>query len=139
MSDPQTVLHYDDRGSVFEGPCVYKIKGQDKYMAIIEAFDGPGPRYYKSFIADALDGEWKEQAASWENPFAGLNNVKFNSGVTPWTKDISHGEIIREGYDETLTIDPDNLQFLFQGRDPASNGMQYFMLPYKIGLLKSVK
>jgi hypothetical protein len=140
MSDPQTVLHDNDRTKIFEGPCVYKIKGQDKYLAIIEAANGDSwDRYYRSFVADSLDGEWKEQAGSWDNPFAGLSNVKFEDGVKPWTKDISHGELIRDGYDETLTIDPDNLQMLFQGRDPASNGMQYYMLPYKIGLLKNIK
>ena len=140
MSDPKVVIHHDERSSIFEGPCVYKIKGQDKYVAIIEAFGAPTwDRFYKSFVADSLDGEWKEQAATWENPFAGINNVKFDEGVSPWTKDISHGEMIRDGYDETLTIDPDNLQFLFQGRDPASNGQPYHMLPYKIGLLKAIK
>jgi len=139
MSDPQTILHDNDRTKIFEGPCVYKIKDRDKYMAIIEAFDGPGDRYYRSFIADSLDGEWKEQAGSPDNPFAGINNVKFEDGVKPWTKDISHGELIRDGYDETLTIDPENLRMLFQGRDPASNGMQYHMLPYRIGLLKGAK
>ena len=56
--------------------------------------------------------------------------------MKPWTGDISHGELIRDGYDETMTVDPNNFQLLFQGRDPASDGMEYFKLPYKLGLLK---
>jgi hypothetical protein len=51
------------------------------------------------------------------------------------TRDFSHGELIRDGYDETLTIDPSNLQILYQGRDPESRG-QYHPLPYQLGLLK---
>jgi hypothetical protein len=66
---------------------------------------------------------------------AGINNVTFAEGVASWTKDISHGKLIRDGYDETLTIDPNNFQLLFQGRDPAINAC-YDQLPYKLGLLK---
>lgn len=140
MSDPELCLKGKDRGQVFEGSIAYKIKGQNKYLLLVEAFGEPTwDRYYRSFTADSLDGEWKEQAGTWENPFAGLMNVKFAEGVNPWTKDISHGELIRTGYDEKMEIDQENLQFLFQGRAPESNGMPYHMLPYKIGLLKIVK
>jgi hypothetical protein len=58
----------------------------------------------------------------------------FEDGVTSWTRDTSHGELIRDGYDETLTIDPDDLQLLYQGRDPAIN-RRYDQLPYRLGLL----
>jgi len=54
--------------------------------------------------------------------------------VTPWTRDISHGELIRDGYDEKMIIDINNLQMLYQGRDPASGG-NYSLLPYRLGLL----
>jgi hypothetical protein len=43
--------------------------------------------------------------------------------------------LIRDGYDETLTIDSNNLQLLYQGRDPAINA-RYDQLPYRLGLLK---
>jgi hypothetical protein len=42
--------------------------------------------------------------------------------------------MLRDGYDEKMIIDPENLQFLFQGRDPASGG-NYSLLPYRLGLL----
>jgi hypothetical protein len=70
-------------------------------------------------------------------PFAGINNVTFEEGVEPWTRDISHGEMLRDNYDETPTIDPANLRFLFQGRDPASGG-DYSRLPYRLGLLTAI-
>ena len=73
-------------------------------------------------------------ADSWETPFAGINNVTFADGVEPWTRDISHGELLRDGYNETPTIDLNNLRFLYQGRDPAVN-TRYHLLPYRLGLL----
>ena len=88
-------------------------------------------------ISDRLDGEWQPlpNATTFEQPFAGINNVKFANGVKPWTRDISHGELIRDGYDQTPTIDPNHLQLLFQGRDPAIN-TSYSQLPYRLGLLR---
>ena len=103
-------------------------------MTLVEAL-GPS-RYYRAYLADRLDGEWTPipDADTYERPFAGINNVTFEEGVDPWTRDISHGELIRDGYDETLTIDPNNLQMLYQGRDPDIGG-QYHSLPYRLGLL----
>jgi hypothetical protein len=133
MSPPEIVLD-DTRENVFEGSMTYKIKGAEKYLTLVEAL-GPG-RYYRAYLADRLDGPWTPIAGadSFASPFAGINNVTFAEGVEPWTRDISHGEILRDGYDETLTIDPLNLQMLFQGRDPASRG-EYHDLPYRLGLL----
>jgi hypothetical protein len=45
--------------------------------------------------------------------------------------------LIRDGYDETLTIDACNLQLLYQGRDPASDGVSHSQLPYRLGLLRA--
>jgi hypothetical protein len=112
----------------------YKIKGTCTYLTLVEAI-GPA-RYYRAWISDRLDGEWTlvPDADTWQKPFAGINNVTFEDGVTPWTRDISHGELIRDGYDEIPTIDPNNLQFLYQGRDHSIN-TEYSQLPYRLGLL----
>lgn len=134
MSDPEVILQ-ETRDTLFEASMTYRIKGTDKFLTLVE---GLGPsRYYRAYTADRLDGPWTPVPAldKYEKPFAGIHNVTFADGVEPWTKDISHGELIRDGYDETLTIDPNNLQMLFQGRDPASRG-PYHALPYQLGLLK---
>jgi len=134
MSDPELVIQ-DNRNNLFEGSITYKIKGTNTYLTLIEAMSPA--RYYRAWVSDRLDGEWTPvpDANSWQKPFAGINNVAFEDGVTPWTRDISHGEMIRDGYDEKMLLDPDNLQFLFQGRDPKSGG-NYSLLPYQLGLLK---
>jgi hypothetical protein len=136
MCDPEVAIE-ETRDILFEGSMTYKIKGSDKYLTLVEALNPS--RFYRAFIADSLDGEWAPiaQADTYEQPFAGGKNVTFEDGVEPWTVEISHGELIREGYDETMTIDPSNMQLLYQGRDPASGG-PYHTLPYRLGLLRQV-
>ncbi|MBN2069696.1 MAG: hypothetical protein JW739_08680 [Opitutales bacterium] len=132
---PFEVIISGAREDIFEAGMTFKIKGMDKYLTLVEAI-GPA-RYYRAWIADTLDGDWSELegANTWKHPFAGMNNVRFEPGVTPWTTDISHGELIREGYDEIPTIDPAHLTFLFQGFPPEDATEAYHMLPYRLGLL----
>ena len=121
-------------GDVFEASHTYKLKGIDRYLTLIEAQDG-GRRYYKAYLADALDGEWKELAASRKQPFASRLSVDFTS--ERWSDSISHGELIRAGHDERLEVDPSNLQFLFQGvSDRDRSGKPYGEIPWRLGLLK---
>jgi hypothetical protein len=133
MSIPEIAIQ-DHRNNLFEGSITYKIKGTNTYLTLIEALSPA--RYYRAWISDRLDGEWTPVpgADTWQKPFAGINNVTFEDGVTPWTRDISHGELIRNGYDETMTIDLNNLHLLYQGRDPKIN-TRYSLLPYRLGLL----
>jgi hypothetical protein len=134
--EPRVVI----KGDIFEASCTYKLKGQEKYLTLVEAEAkgrAGGWRYYKAYLADSLQGEWKPLADTWEKPFAGPVNVGFAG--EKWSDSISHGELLRTGYDERLEVDPSNLRFLYQGvleRDRA--GKTYGQIPWRLGILEPV-
>ncbi len=125
------------QAKIFEASHTYKIKGKDKYLTIIEE---NGRRYYKAYLADRLDGEWKPIADTAEKPFAGWRNIRPARGVEAWTDNVSHGELIRDGYDQTLTLDTNNLAFMFQGMlDKHKSGKGYGQFQWRIGILTPVR
>jgi len=136
FEEPVVVLHDTNHGRVFEGSNVYKMRGQARYLALIEAFDqtSSNRRYFRSWIADGLEGPWLPWQASGSFAFAGERNVAFEG--TPWSRDISHGEMVRVGYDQHLEVEPCDMRFVFQGADPnADNGGDYNKIPWRLGLL----
>ena len=131
-SEPKLALDAD----IFEASHTYKIKGQEKYLTVVEAQNGPAWRYYKAYLADRLDGPWTPLADSHEKNFAGKNNVTFPTGE-PWADSISHVELIRSGFDEKLEIDPNHLRLVYQGvLDRNTSGIPYGQIPWRLGVLE---
>lgn len=129
-----TVIALQDSNKyrLWEASNVYKLKDSDTYLLLNEAIGGDGKRYFRSWTSNRINGSWTPLADTESNPFARSNNVAFSG--TPWTRDISHGEMVRHYNNQTLTINPCRLQFLYQGMNPSASG-PYNTLPWRLGLL----
>lgn len=132
-----TVADVPSAGSqniLFEAGNVYKIKGHDKYLLMVEGWGvAEGQRLYRGWTSKTLDGPWMPYKITEKDPFAGLNNVTFPEGQ--WSEQISHGELVRAGWDETMELDACNMQLLYQGVNLDGYKGDYNARPYKLGLL----
>lgn len=112
------------------------LDGSAQYLAVVEAQHGAGFRYYKAYTAERLDAAWRPLVATKQSTFASMLNV-----IHPakrWTDAISHGELVRRGVDERMEIDPDHLQFVFQGvLETDRAGKPYGEIPWQIGMLQA--
>ena len=129
------VMQTSNKYDLYEACNVYKLKGENQYLLIVEAL-GNG-RYFRSWTSDRLDGCWTARADSQAAPFAGYANV---TGAD-WSNDgISHGEMLRDNPDETMTIEVSrDARYLFQGRTKAGKSADgkdsYNLNEYSLGLL----
>jgi endo-1,4-beta-xylanase len=134
--DTTIVLSEPNRFDLFEASNVYRLGDRGTYLMLVEALATKSDwrRYFRAWTADSLGGTWTPLADTEANAFIRANNVTFEAGQPAWTKDFSHGEMIRDGVDQTLTLDPCRLRFLYQGMDPSASG-DYSQLPWRLGLL----
>jgi Glycosyl hydrolase family 62/Cellulose binding domain len=132
MSQPVIAMQDSNRFNLFEAPNVYRVQGTNQYLLLVEAIGSDGRRWFRSWTSTNIAGPWTPLAASESNPFARSNNTTFSG--TAWTQDISHGELVRASNDQTLTLSPCNLRFVYQGMDPNAGG-DYNQLPWRMGLL----
>ena len=60
--------------------------------------------------------------------------------LRPLVRPDLRGELIRDGYDQTLTVDGENLRFVFQGMwDKDKGGKAYGQFQWRIGMLTPAK
>lgn len=133
MTNTVIALEDSNPNKLFEASNVYNVEGSDSILLIVEAIGSDGARYFRSWTSNSIAGSWTPLAATEENPFARSNNVAFTDG-NAWTQSISHGGMVRTQTDQTLTISPCDMRYMYQGMDPEASG-PYNTLPWRLALL----
>ncbi|MBN2342222.1 MAG: glycosyl hydrolase family 62 [Deltaproteobacteria bacterium] len=99
----------DDQYALYDSCNVYNVAGTGKYLLLVSALGETG-RYFRSWTATRLDGEWTPLADTEDNAFASMYNV---TGAEWAAWGIVQGEMLRQNPDETMTIDACDMQYLF--------------------------
>jgi hypothetical protein len=91
---------------------IYKVKGRKQYHMFYETRPpGEDIRRYGLATASNLLGPWTRVA----DDFAIGDKLIFPKQTDRWTDVVSHGEMIRSGYNQKLEYDPADTRFLIQG------------------------
>lgn len=114
--------------NTFEGANVYKSLADGKYYLLIE--DMKDGRYYELWTSSSAGGPWTQVAEKW----AWRGNLAYNAD--PWTTNVSHGELIRAGYNQKLEInDINRVDFLIQGTTSLEG--DYQKLIWDLGIIRN--
>lgn len=116
---------------VHEAVHIYKAKGCDEYHMIYE-LNERGARSFGLAKANRLTGPWEKVT----DRYAAGSQLSYEPGCPRWTEMVSHGEMIRSGYDQRLEYDADSPVMLIQGRLNDTSDTPYPSLPWKLGLLR---
>lgn len=73
-----------------------------------------GRQFQVSYTTDKLDGEWKPDLVKPGTPFAGFGNASIAD--PRWSRNIVHGEPLREGNDERMILEAEPTRFVFHAR-----------------------
>ncbi|MFI5378058.1 MAG: non-reducing end alpha-L-arabinofuranosidase family hydrolase [Tepidisphaerales bacterium] len=125
------------KGDFVSSAHVYRVKKLRRYLLVVEAAD-LHRRYIKAYINSRLDAGWDDLCASLNKPMAGAANVRLATPATPhWTDSLAEPELIRDGFDQTQTIDPKSFRMIFSGcteTDRAGKGPGE--IAWKIGIIQ---
>jgi len=114
----------------WEGHTIYKSLADGKYYLMSEDYsDG---RYYELWTSSSAGGPWTQISEKW----AWRGNLSYEADK--WTTNVSHGEVIRAGYNQKMEInDINKVDFLIQGTTSQSG--EYQQINWDLGIIKNYK
>ena len=117
---------------VHEAAHVYKVKGVPEYNMIYEV-NTNGIRSFGLAVSGNLRGEWLKVNDS----YASGDSLRYIGKRKPWTEMVSHGEVIRSGYDQLMEYEPSQSWWLVQGILKSEMNVPYESLPWKLGFIST--
>ncbi|MDP6545239.1 MAG: non-reducing end alpha-L-arabinofuranosidase family hydrolase [Phycisphaerae bacterium] len=118
---------------IHEAVHIYKVKGRNEFHMIYE-LNKRGVRSFGLATSKDLEGPWKKVT----DAYATGRQLKLAGGVKTWTEMVSHGELLRSGYDEKMEYDPKDCRWLIQGILKKDSKVSYPSLPWKLGIMRKV-
>ncbi len=118
---------------VHEAVHVYKTQGQNEFHMIYE-LNKEGVRSFGLAIAEELAGPWKKIT----DMYATDEQLKAVGKTNRWTEMVSHGELLRSGYNEKMEYEPKGCRWLIQGILKKDLNVPYSLLPWKLGVITNV-
>lgn len=76
-------------------------------------------QFQVSYVAERLDGPWTPDLVKWDNPFVGFGNARITD--TRWSREVIHGEPLRESNDERMILEREPTQFVFHAKAKLKN------------------
>ena len=116
---------------VHEAVHVHRAEGCDEYHMIYE-LNREGLRSFGLAVAKHLLGPWNKVT----DEYATGDQLRSDNNRAKWTEEVSHGEVIRSGYDQRLEYDPEKTEILIQGLPGSQHQGPYSSLPWRLGVIK---
>jgi hypothetical protein len=119
--------------NVHEAVHIYNVKDKKEFHMIYE-LNTKGIRSFGLAKANKLDGDWQNVT----DDYATGNQLQYSKDTKVWTEMVSHGEVIRCGYDEKMEYDPKNCRWLIQGILKNELCDDYPSLSWKLGVIEQI-
>ena len=117
--------------NVHEAVHIYKDLDTEKYHMIYE-INTNNIRSFGLAAANDLLGDWEKITDLYATP----DNIYFPKKVQAWTEMVSHGEIIRNGYNQKMEYNSKNCSWIIQGLLNKHLHLEYTKLPWSLGVMK---
>lgn len=116
---------------VHEAVHIYRAVGRNEFHMIYE-LNNDGIRSYGLAMASHLAGPWEKVTDRYAT-----GEQLVNPGESgQWTEMVSHGEVIRAGFNQSLEYHPDSCRWIIQGIMKNELTEDYPSLPWKLGVIK---
>lgn len=118
---------FDD---VHEAVHIYKVTDRSEFHMIYE-LNNEGVRSFGLAKANDLEGPWEKIS----DEYASGGQLEFVGDSKKWTEMVSHGEVIRSGFNQNMEYSPEECKWIIQGILKNELTDDYPSLPWKLGII----